>query len=496
MTYIVNSAQMKMAEENSAENGVSLDALMKNAALAVYNEIKALTDIKNKRFAVLCGGGNNGGDGVQLAFLLKEGGGNVTVLLTKNEPDTDTAKACARSREGKPQPPRISLENSPEAAINCVKSADVIIDCVFGTGFHGRLPEDVAQLFAVSNRRRRPLKISVDIPGGINGDSGEVCENAFRPDVTYVLAAMKTGLLNHPAYDMCGEVKVLDIGITEKCYAEYDGIFTPPSIKEKLPARPKSANKGNFGRLLNIAGSEKYIGAAILSCKGALRSGAGFVTLSSVPKVLNVAPAAVPECIFVSRDESDFDEALEKATAVTIGCGMGNGASTLKMLKKVLRKGKCPVVIDADGINCLKDNIYELEDKDRPLILTPHPGELARLLGLTAEQVQKDRINVARRFAAKTGAVILLKGTNTVIASPEGRIFVNPTGNTALAKAGTGDVLTGLIGGLLAQGTDPFDAAVLGAYLHGLSADILVKSAAPASVTAGDVADNLGRAML
>ena len=175
---------------------------------------------------------------------------------------------------------------------------------------------------------------------------------------------------------------------------------------------------------------------------------------------------------------------------------MGNGSSTLKMLKKVLRTGKCPVVIDADGINCLKDNIYELEDKDRPLILTPHPGELARLLDLTAEQVQKDRINIARSFAEKTGAVILLKGVNTVIASPEGRIYVNPTGNTALAKAGTGDVLTGLIGGLLAQGISPFDAAVLGAYLHGLSADILVKSAAPASITAGDVADALGRAML
>lgn len=509
MTYVVSTAQMKNAENMAEKAGTSLAALMQNAARCSFRFIEErFGGVKGKRFALLCGSGNNGGDGVELAAILKSHGGNATVIFTGKAPDTKVAADCAERRReaGVEDAPFLFYDGGEEKAKKLIQNAHFIIDCVFGTGFHGELPEKISELFARINRRRKQSRISLDIPSGINGDSGYVCKNAFRPNITLVLGAMKTGLFNHPANDVCGEIKVLDIGISDRCYTRADGIVTPPAVKKFIPRRLRNSNKGSFGKLLNIAGSEKYIGAAQLSSKAALRTGAGYVTLASAEKVISYIASAVPECLFVplkcaahgGMDKSEAAKAANltaSATAVTIGCGMSDTEDTREIVRAVLKTGKCPVVIDADGINCLKDNIYELKDYGRPIILTPHPGEFARLLKISAAEVQAGRIKLAKELSAATGAVILLKGVNTVIASPDGRTAVNPTGNPALAKAGTGDVLTGMIGALCAEGVEPFAAAVLGAYLHGQSADELVTRMAPSSVTASDVADNLGKVM-
>ena len=486
MTYVVSTTQMKNAENMAEKAGTSLAALMQNAARCSFRFIEdRFGGVKGKRFALLCGSGNNGGDGVELAAILKSHGGNATVIFTGKAPDTKVAADCAERRReaGVEDAPFLFYDGGEEKA-KLIQNAHFIIDCVFGTGFHGELPEKISELFARINRRRKQSRVSLDIPSGINGDSGYVCKNAFRPNITLVLGAMKTGLFNHPANDVCGEIKILDIGISDRCYTRADGIVTPPAVKKFIPRRLRNSNKGSFGKLLNIAGSEKYIGAAQLSSKAALRTGAGYVPLKCAAHG--------------GMDKSEAAKAAEltaSATAVTIGCGMSDTEDTREIVRAVLKAGKCPVVIDADGINCLKDNIYELKDYGRPIILTPHPGEFARLLKISAAEVQADRIKLAKELSAATGAVILLKGVNTVIASPDGRTAVNPTGNPALAKAGTGDVLTGMIGALCAEGVEPFAAAVLGAYLHGQSADELVTRMAPSSVTASDVADNLGKVM-
>lgn len=502
MRFVVNTKQMTDAELCSERNGIDRVVLMKNAACGCLCSLKKrLGELSGLSFALICGSGNNGGDGVELARLLTEEGAETAVILMNGMPATETAKACASLHP-------IKLKTVPasdgERAYKLLRKADVIIDCVFGTGFHGELPALSADLFDYA-KDCEGLSISIDIPSGVNGNSGAVSEHSFKPDITLVLAALKTGLLNYPCCDFCGETEIVDIGIDDKCYKEYDGVFTDDSIFEKLPIRAKHSNKGTFGKLLNVAGCENYIGAAVLSSKAALRAGAGLVTLASVGEVVRAAAVSVPECVFLRmRDDGEaFTKkdiqalcgAAERASAISVGCGMGNCDRTRKTVELLLKNGKCPVILDADGINSVSDNINVLKDNDRPIVLTPHPGEFSRLLGISVKDVQANRLELARRFAADNGTVLLLKGADTIIAAPDGRVYVNSSGNNALAKAGCGDVLTGIIGSLAAQGIEAFYAAVLGAYIHGKAADRLVEAFSAASVLAGDVIEALKHVM-
>lgn len=501
MIFLVNTKQMSDAELLSEERGLTRVKLMQNAAKGCFDFIKErFENYKTLSFVLICGSGNNGGDGIELAFLLTEAGAEARVILTDKCPRTDTARACIKAHKAALK--GTACKKDPHKARALLSKADVIIDCVFGTGFHGDLPKETAELFEYVNNCKS-FKISVDIPSGVNGNSGKISQSSFKPHVTLVLAAVKAGMLNYPCRDFCGELKVINIGITDRCYKEYEGVFTPEDITGLLPQRSPSSNKGTFGRVLNVAGSRRYRGAAVLSSKAALRAGAGLVTLASVDEAVNAAAASLPECVFLnlSEDKDGFingsnsallGEEAEKASAITIGCGMGNNDSTREILTFLLKKGNCPIILDADGINCLNGNINVLKDNNRPIILTPHPGEFARLIKAAVPVVQGDRLNLARNFAVKYRVILLLKGQNSIIAAPDGKIYINTSGNSALAKAGSGDVLTGIIGGLAAQGIEPFQAAVLGAYLHGKSADILVKSGInPASVLAGEVADGL-----
>lgn len=497
MTPILTIKQMTQAEINSEKNGITRVKLMQNAAKAILDFLESRFILSETSIAVIVGSGNNGGDGAALAKLLNNKGIRTALIALGGLPKTDTAKACLEQTKG--ELPPIFNEN----AENILNRADIIIDSVFGTGFHGELPENLIPLFKAVNQSEA-VKISVDIPSGINGDTGIIAPHSFRPDITLVLAAMKTGLLNLPCADHCGETVILDIGITEDCYKEYDGLFTEEDVKTLFPRRPKHSNKGAFGKLLNIAGCNKYIGAAVLSSKAALRSGTGLVCLASVPKVTGIAAAVIPECVFIelSGDKDGyilrnaFDEIAPEIngfSAVSFGCGMGNTEETRKTAEFLLKNVKAPLIIDADGINAVSANINILKDKSGPLIMTPHPGEFARLTGTSVSWVQSHRIEAARDFALKYDTVLLLKGANTVVAAPDGRVAVNTTGNSALAKAGCGDVLTGIIGALAAQGTKPFEAAVLGAYLHGAAADLLIKEQAAASVLASEITDALGK---
>jgi NAD(P)H-hydrate epimerase len=499
---------MKAAELNAAKRGISLPTLAENAAAACFDYIarrvsRHVQNVGDITAAILCGKGMNGGDGMLIAARLSGAGAGVLCVFADGTPARGlSGEIFVRHSSALPTVELSAYAAHAEAtdAIRrAVSSADLIIDCVYGSGFRGELPASVAELFRFAGGCS-PRKISVDLPSGIDADSGRRAPDAFTPDVTLCLGAFKKGLLAHPTCDFCGEVVLLDIGLIPDDYTAFTAQFTESGILARRPRPAKNSHKGSHGRLLNIAGGSsgdlRYVGAALLSTKAAIRTGAGLITLATPASVITAIAAAVPEAVFLNTDEHKaFTPELASWDAIVLGCGCGDDSKTGKTRKTaeyVIKNASCPIILDADGINSICDNINVLNTgKPDRLILTPHPGEFARMTGQTVEAIQRNRVDYAQLFAKESGAVIVLKGANTVIASPHGQVFVNPTGNAGLAKAGTGDVLAGVIGALAAGGVPPFEAATLGVYLHGLAADELAKKKPLTGISASDVAEKI-----
>ena len=497
MKFVVTNEQMKSAERLCDRDYASFSRLMKNAGNAAAERILAL--FSGKTAAVLCGSGNNGGDGFVIARKLLENGVETRVILANGVPKTEI------SREYFSLLPReiVFDYNSDKSRCNAVlRESEIAVDCVFGTGFHGALPENIAELMTAANAV--PMKVAVDVPTGVNSDTGEFDENCFKPDFTLVLAAMKRGLINPACVDLLGKIELLDIGIPDDCCTDFSAKITDESAYSAIPKRNLSANKGTFGRLLNIAGSLCYSGAAAMSTKAALRSGTGLCTLASPISVVKILGAAIHETTYLPLPETDdgfvaenctekIAEILPKMNAVCVGCGLGNSENTRILTEFVLKNAECPIILDADGINSLGGNINVLKERTsagRATVITPHPLEFSRISGLSVAEIQRDRIKAARDFSEKTGAVVLLKGAFTVIAQGS-EVFVNPTGCAALAKGGSGDVLAGIIAALLAQGVEPLKAAASGAFIHGKAAEKLAEKMPSHAVLATDLIEAL-----
>jgi NAD(P)H-hydrate epimerase len=496
MNYLVTSEQMKIAEVNAVHRGVSLLTLAQNAALSCFNYISQIVEqIQGRSFAVLCGGGMNGSDGMLIASLLRQAGGEVLCIFVGDSFSAGLAQEVYAAYA--PTLITTAYSSNEDAVKYTLQGAHIIIDCVFGTGFREELDYKTSELFNYINNSCNCLKFSVDLPSGVNADTGQRASNAFVPNITLILGAYKKGLLCQSPVggglcnrDYCGDYSLMDIGLIEQDYTHYEAKFTTPQILAHRPKRPATSHKGNFGKLLNIAGSERYIGAALLSTKAAVKTGAGLVALAAPEQVITAIAQAIPEAVFTRADLKSITTEIQTADAVSIGCGIGVSSDSRKITEFVIRTASCPIILDADGINSICDNINVLRE-NKSVILTPHPGEFSRLTGLTVAEIQSNRIDCAKLFAKESGAVVVLKGVNTVIASPGGNVAVNPTGNAGLAKSGTGDVLTGVIGSLAAQGVALFEAAVLGVYLHGLAADKLAEGVPLSRITASDIANNI-----
>lgn len=500
MKYVVTNEQMAAAEKNAAAKGTPFIQLMRNAGVACFEKINELLgSVSGKNFVVLCGKGNNGGDGFIISKRICESGGTAVTVFVGELPKSETAKECLDFCESSIET-AYYVHNEAEVKSK-LTSADVIIDCVFGIGFSGALDDSLSGLFSFINESCTCTKFSIDVPSGVNSDTGEVAKNAFQPDITLTLSAYKAGMLAHPCFDFCGEVLLLDIGIKDSCYASWTAVVTEESIKHYIPKRPKSANKGKFGKLLNISGSTYFSGASILSTRAALRTGVGLTILATPKTVAQTVVTAMPECTFLplKQDDDGFISAectdqlgpfLKAASAVSIGCGLGNREETHKVVEYVIKNCSCPIVLDADGINSVVGNINVLKD-NKKIIITPHPAEFARLTKKSVSTIQKNRLTMAKDFAAEYGVTVVLKGVNTVIASPDGTLYVNNTGNVGLARGGSGDVLTGVIASLISQDVGIFEAAVLGVYLHGLAADELAKRCALAGILPSDIVETL-----
>lgn len=461
---VLTKALIRELEENAVKSGVSsFKELMYTAGSTAAGIILEKTPCASKKIAVLCGNGNNGGDGCVIARLLYEHGADVTVITPMGKPVTENATYY--------------YDLLPQDILKTDRfegEYDIIIDAVFGIGLNRELSQEISGLFERVNSASS-VKIAVDIPSGVEADSGKLLGTAFSADFTITFIALKPCFLLPQGSDYCGEVTVADIGVEPTAYS-YKTIERPFFKK-----RPHNAHKGTFGTALLLCGSYGMAGAAVLAAKGALRSGVGIAKCVLCESIYPSFTTSLPEavCVPVKQSEkgtfcSDFIDIkalTEKSSALLFGCGVGTGTEIKKILKKILKESKIPVVLDADGINALTDCIELLKESKAPIIITPHPGEMARLCGTTVKEVEANRIEYACKFAKEYGCTVVLKGADTIVAESTGEISFNTNGNPGMATGGSGDVLAGITVSLLAQGFSPAYAAKAAVFLHGEAGD-------------------------
>lgn len=490
---IVTPEQMRTLEDESEKLGVSKKELMENAGRKLAEIIDFRCDNTEKKIVFLVGTGNNGGDCFVSAGILADMGyKNISIVLVCGTPKTELAKEMYNRIAGR--------VNIPEDCRSCISEADVIADGVFGTGFHGELSREIADIF---NMNKNAYRIAVDVSSGGNSCKGTVSEGTFQADETLTFGFMKTGMSQYPLKDFCGKITVADIGIPEKALEVIEKqrkytLIGREDFPDFPPERKSTSHKGTFGKVLVIAGSSSMRGAAYFAVSGALRSGAGLVQLATVGKCIDTVSMLAPEATFIemSHDENGFmcfepDKInLKNYNAVVIGCGMGVTPETTELTKFVVENSEVPVIIDADGINCLVSDIDILLKKKTDIILTPHVGEMARLLKCTTAEISANRFSCAESFAEKFSVTVVLKGAGTVIAN-RSYTAVNPTGNAGMSRGGSGDILAGMIGAITGQGYSAFKSACIGTYLHGLAGDIASEKFTQEAMLPRDIIDCL-----
>ena len=511
---VVTAAQMTAIEHASERVGISTDALMENAGLAVARAARdELGSAAGARIVVLVGPGNNGADGLVAARHLRRWGAEVVCCLLTRRPEHDPKLDLA-------------LEYGVEIVFcpgndmlrQLVRRSRLVIDAVLGTGRSRPLAGPVREAMLLLQEARKisnsPTLLSLDLPTGLNADTGEVDPACPHFDSTLALGYPKLGLLCFPGAEPTGRLRVLDIGVPRGLPEEQAvdvEVITPEWVASTLPPRPLDSHKGTFGHALVVAGSRHYVGAAWLASQASVRTGAGLTTLASPEGVYPVAAAKGAEAIHLPLPE-DADGRIDAAaagvlgeserrfTALLAGCGMGWSEGTTEFLRRLLgetqdRLAGLPMLIDADGLN----NLTGIRDWHRqvngPLVLTPHPGEMSTLSGVPVRHIQADRVAVAREWAERWGATVVLKGAHTVIASPGEPVRIAPFANPGLATGGTGDVLSGVIVSLLAQGFQPPEAAAVGVWLHATAGEIVTRRIGQAGLAASDLLEALPQAL-
>ena len=514
-TNIVSVADMQALEAASERMGVSTDMLMENAGLACALRIRErMGGAAGRRAVVLVGPGNNGADGLVVARHLRRWGADVCCYIARGRPKEDV-----KMRALEPYDVRVvDAEDDTDLGVldAVLRRCDVVVDAILGAGRYRPLSGVVRDVAIRVNHSRVARKLSVialDLPTGVNPDTGEADAATILADETLALCCPKFGVVNFPGAGYAGRITLLDIGLPAAAL-ERSGLrdvwVTDDAAASLLPARPLNSHKGTFGHLLIIAGSRNFVGAAYLAAQGAHRSGAGLVTLAAPESVYRFAATRLTETIHLPLPEDadgridvsaveNIRERIGGYSALAIGCGMGASAGAAAFLENLLLEGdqllSLPKVIDADGLNNLSRCGDWSNRLTGPAVLTPHPGEMGTLTGLATPEIQSDRMAVAASWAKYWDQCVLLKGAHSVVASPDGRRWVLPFANPALSAGGTGDVLTGVIGGLLAQGLGPFAAAALGGYMHGTAAERVRHIRGEAGMLASDLLELLPEVM-
>lgn len=501
---IVTAAQMQLLDRRTITDAhIPGKVLMERAGEGVVNHLEQrFGPARGKWVAIFCGKGNNGGDGLVVARRLHRRRARVHVVLLAPASDF-SPDAAAMYRQFVTVAGRSSVKpfRSTDQVQALLESSDLVIDALLGTGLSADVAGNYAAAIELINRAGKPV-IAVDIPSGLHADNGAVLGRAVRATMTVTLGLPKQGLYLGPGIDHAGTVHIVDIGIPPAYVDLIETrliLMTQATALRALPNRLASAHKGTFGHAGIIAGSVGKTGAAALAARAAFRVGVGLVTVATPNSVNDVLEAKLLETMTLPLPEtkartlarSGFDRIvafIQARTAVAIGPGLSTHPETVELVQSLMKHLDRPAVLDADALNALTGRASLLTACKIPPILTPHPGEMARLeIGATAQTVNADRIGIARRFARERGVYVVLKGARTVMARPDGLVAICPTGNPGMATAGTGDVLTGMIVGLLAQGVPAWEAACAATYFHGAAGDLAAQHLGQAGMVAGDV---------
>jgi NAD(P)H-hydrate epimerase len=521
---VLTAAQMREADRRTIEDiGIPSLVLMENAGRQVVAAIEAThADLGERSVAVLCGRGNNGGDGFVVARTLMQRGLEVSVFLVARVAEVRGDARTNLEILGRLGVTVVEIADSQawELHFSEIRECTLIVDALFGTGLNAPLAGLLETVVADVNGAGIPI-VSVDVPSGLAADSPEPIGDSIEAGLTVTLAAPKLALVLPPAETRAGDVVIADIGIPAEVIDALDApridLLTRASIREIVAPRASDSHKGDYGRVLVVAGSLGKTGAAHLAAVGALRSGAGLVTVATPaacqPIVAAMGAEYMTEALAETAaggagpggdddpgglDPSAVDRVLDLARdVIAIGPGLGQAPSTRDFVQRLVDQATVPLVVDADGLNAFTGHPDRLAGREgRDVIITPHPGEMARLVGMSADEVQASRLEVARNFAAAHRVYVVLKGHRTLIATPDARIFINPTGNPGMATGGTGDVLTGMIAAWLAQLLDAEAACRIAVYLHGMAGDLAEADEGEVAMTATDVAGHLGDAMM
>jgi NAD(P)H-hydrate epimerase len=503
---------MREADRRTIEDiGIPSLVLMENAGRQVVAAIEAVySDLGERKVAILCGRGNNGGDGFVVARTMMQRNIDVSVFVIGRVAEVRGDARTNLEILGRLGITVVEIADSQAWELHFTEISDctLIVDAIFGTGLNAPLAGLMETVVADVNGAGIPV-VAVDLPSGLSADTHDLVGDSIEAGMTVTLAAPKLCLVLPPAETRAGDIVIADIGIPSDVLASVDGpqvhLMTRGSMRELIGPRMPDSHKGDYGRVLIVSGSRGKTGAAHLAATGALKSGAGLVTVATPACCLPIVAAMAPEYMTEPIDEradgldpGAVDRVLEMARdVVAIGPGLGQAPGTRDFVRALVDRATMPLVIDADGLNAFAGDPDRLSGREgRDVIITPHPGEMARLVGMSTDEVQASRLEIARNFAAAHHVYVVLKGHRTLIATPDQKVFINPTGNAGMASGGTGDVLTGMVAAWLAQLLDAEAACQLAVYLHGMAGDLAEADEGEVSMTASDLAAHVGDAIM
>lgn len=505
---ICTPSQMQEIDRKAIQGlGIPGLTLMENAGRGTYEMIvRYFGEVEGKSVIVFCGKGNNGGDGFVIARYLKQNGADVKAILLGNKSDV---KGDAEANLVKVEKLGISIRQLSDAGpIEIPANTWLIVDAIFGTGFSGDIQEPVTAIIEKINASNK-IVVAVDCPSGLDGASGRVSNPTVKANLTVTFGLPKIGQALYPGKEYCGNLEIIDIGFPAGLDKDIDTyLITEKLAASLLPIRNPESHKGDFGKLFILAGSVGYTGAATLTSLAALRCGTGLVILG-IPESLNaIMETKVTEVItkplpdvrkgghLATRGMGEIRQQINWADALAIGPGIGAHHETIELVNRLIRQIEKPAVIDADGLNIIAKDIYALKEHKGPLVISPHYGEFSRLTKLSIEEITGNRFELAKSFAKEYRLTLILKGAPSIVATESGEIYINHSGNDGMATAGSGDVLTGLIAGFMAQDVDSKKAAVLATFAHGLAGDLAAGELGHRGMIAGDILRMVPEALL
>lgn len=508
MQYFVNAQEMKTCDTTTMKAfGIPSMVLMERAALQVVEQLSK-ADFDLTEVGIICGMGNNGGDGIAVARLLHEKGISVKIILVGNAEHATTDTKQQLKIVNNYQLPVFLINTSDKdnqeykSVLGELDSCTCLIDSIFGIGLTRDVSGIYREVIEYMNHHKAK-KLAVDIPSGIDAGNGQVLGCAVNAHITVTFAFAKAGLLLYPGADYAGQVVVTEIGITEESFLEkkpYLYTYSSKEIRATLPKRLAYSNKGTYGKAVFVVGSSGMAGAAYLAAMAAYRMGCGLVRLVTPEANRVILQQLLPEAILTTYDEEhiskkEIEEALDWGDCIAIGCGLGQSACSKNLLELVLQYKEKPLLIDGDGLNLLAKEPVDLAGYKQPVILTPHLGEMSRLTNQPVAHIQKNLVQTAADYANKNQVCCVLKDARTVVTCGHERAYLNTTGNSGMASAGSGDILAGMICGLLAQGMNSEEASVAAVHLHGCAGDEAARSIGMRGMLARDILDNIPKAL-